>query len=410
MLFLTVCLVAVPVFAQDTIPVNPLFLPVVFDGKFSDDISISLPESPIQKDTNLFPILQTPIKSLKKGETINYLQRKAYRNLILHYPNLVKYGLKDFPDSVEKVEEIKPNIFQSLFSVEPEINTGKTAVDQSTRFIPKRQYWTKNGSHLLQFQQNYISKNWYNGGIGNLNMQSVQTLTFNYKKDKIQFNNFIEWRLRFYTNANDTLRNFRIGEDLIRTYSDFGVRAFNNKWSYSTNVEMKTQLFRNYKENSNVYISSLFSPLQFNVGILGMKYQLEKKYKQNKYKKTVISADLSPLSIQYTLVTDRNIDPKRYGIEEGKKSLLDLGSTINAKFVLQFNRHIIFSSRFKYFTNYDKVIVESENELNMALNRFFSTRIYLYGRFDDTNGLVRDPDLGFVQLTELLSFGFNYTW
>jgi hypothetical protein len=232
----------------------------------------------------------------------------------------------------------------------------------------------------------------------------------NYKKNKVQFNNFIEWKLSFYTNPNDTLRNFRLGEDLIRTYSDFGLKAFNDRWSYSTNLEIKTKLMRNYQENSTEYVSSFFSPLQINMGILGMKYQIEKTSKKDKYKKYSFSADLSPLSVQYTWVADHNVDPGRYGIKKGERYLLDKGSTLNAKLIRNFNRQVTFTSRLKYFTNYEKVIVESENELNLSLNRFFSTRIYLYARFDDAKGIKRDNTFGYLQFNELLSFGFNYKW
>jgi len=239
---------------------------------------------------------------------------------------------------------------------------------------------------------------------------NIQNYTANYQKDKIQFNNFAEWKLSFFTNPNDTLRKFRMGEDLIRTYSDFGVKVFNSQWSYSTNLEFKTQIVRNYKENSFEYISSFLSPFQVNVGILGIKYLSSKVFPKSKYKKYNLSIDLSLLSIQYTHILNDRIDPTRYGIEAGERSLLDKGSTLNAKVILQFNRQVSFSSRLKYFTNYEKTIFETESELNMALNRFFSTRIYFYGRYDDSKIVTKDPHLGYFQLNELLSFGFNYKW
>jgi hypothetical protein len=393
-------------FTQERFPFNPYFLPAVFDGKFSDDFSISLPEDSFKTEPILFPVLRPQKQAFDSTKEINRLRRMAYRSFLKNNILSVKYSLSDFPNEVEKVEQLKPNIFQSLFAIE--IETEKSDIDHSARFIPKRQYWTYGGNSLLQFSQNYISKNWYNGGTGNLNLLSVQNYTFNYKKNRIQFNNFIEWKLSFYTNSNDTIRYFRLGEDLIRTYSDFGIKAFNDQWSYSSNLEIKTKLMRHYTENSNDYISSAFSPLQIHMGILGMKYQIQKTSPENKYKKYHLSADLSLLSLQYTWLADKKIDPARYGIEKGENSLLDLGSTLNAKIVINFNRQVTFTSRFKYFTNYKKVILESENELNLPINRYFSTRLYLYGRFDDSKGLKKDPGLNYIQLNELLSFGFNY--
>jgi hypothetical protein len=392
--------------AQERFPFNPYFLPVVFDGKFSDDFSIALPEDSFQKKTILFPVLQPQEPVFDSAKEINRLRRMAYRSFLRDNMLSVKYSRSDFPTEAEKVEKLKPNIFRNLFAVE--IETEKGDIDYSSRFTPKRRYWTRSGNSLLQFSQNYISKNWYNGGIGNLNLLSVQNYTSNYKKGIIQFNNFIEWKLSFYTNSNDTIRNFRLGEDLIRTYSDFGLKAFNDQWAYSSNIEIKTRLLRNYKENSDDYISSIFSPLQINMGLFGMKYQIKKTSPKNKYKKYDLSIDLSLMSLQYTWLADKKIDPVRYGIKEGENSLLDLGSTLNAKFIINFNRQVTFTSRLKYFTNYEKVILESENELNLSINRYFSTRLYLYGRFDDSHGLTKDPGLSYIQLNELLSFGFNY--
>jgi hypothetical protein len=203
----------------------------------------------------------------------------------------------------------------------------------------------------------------------------------------------------------------RLGEDLVRTYSNLGLKAFGDKFFYSSNLEIKTKLFRNYRENSPLYTSALLSPLEINMGVIGIKYQLNKTSPKDKYKKTSLAIDLSPLSVQYTWVADSSVlKLNRYGIPADKSFLLDLGSTLNATITISFNKQTTFSSRVKYFTNYKKTICEVENELNMPLNRFLSTRLYLYGRFDDTPAIKRDDTLGYLQINELLSFGFNYTW
>jgi hypothetical protein len=124
-----------------------------------------------------------------------------------------------------------------------------------------------------------------------------------------------------------------------------------------------------------------------------------------------VDVDISPFSLQYTWIGDGQVAEKyasKYGVEAGKRSQLDMGSTVNAKFILAFNRRVTFTSRFKYFTNYAKSLVESENELNMQLNNYFSTRIYIYGRYDDS--VPPDRTLNFFQLNQVLSFGFNYKW
>jgi hypothetical protein len=389
--------------------VNPYILPLIFDGKAMDDLSIPMPESPLLKQQeSLFPIEKLQIPFLDEREKRENIQRKAYRNLLSNRIDLVQFSYLDFPDELEKITEIKaPTIFQSLFKIEPEFDNN--TIDRSARFVPQRKYWIINGNSLIQFSQTYISKNWYKGGVGNHNLLSVQNVTANYRKNKVQFNNFAEWRLSFFTNPNDTTRIFKIGEDLIRTYSDFGFTAFKN-WAYSTNIEIKTQFFKSFRDNSTDYTSSFAAPLHITMGILGMKYQLNKTFPKDKNKRLTVSADISPLSVQYILVSDRNVNPKRFGIEEGKHHLLDFGSTINSRLVLNVNKQVSFSSRFRYFTNYEKVVIELENELNMAVLGNFSTRLYVFTRFDDSPGIVKDERLGYIQVNELLSFGLNYRW
>ena len=397
---------------QNAFSLNRYLLPPVFDGRFPNDTitKISLPENPcilqqkpLASELNLSFSLLTP-----EQEFIEQMRKRAYRNFLRHNIASIKYVSNDFSGEVERLEQIRPNISPNLLSVEPDYKTGNI---NPNRYVPKRKYWIFGWNSLLQFSQSYISKNWYNGGTGNQNLLNVQRVTFNYKKDKIQFNNLIDWKLSFNTNSNDTLRSFFLGEDLVRTYSDFGLKAFKDKFYYSSNLEIRTKLFRGYRENSLVYTSALFSPLQINMGLFGIKYQLSKTSPKDKYKKINLSADLSPLSTQFTWVFDSEVlAQNRYGIPIDKKFLLDVGSTLNAKIMVNINRQILFNSRVKYFTNYKKVIFEMENELTMSLNRYFSTRLYLYGRFDDTSSIKRDDRLGYVQINELLSFGFNYTW
>ncbi|GHT09758.1 hypothetical protein FACS189426_08940 [Bacteroidia bacterium] len=390
----------------DTVIINPFLLPLVFDEKYVWPPVSLLPASPFAKQSAFPPLISGNKLFVDKHHRMD-IYRNAYLYIIKNRLDLIKYTKKDFPEKREVLEEIQSTVFQSLFKVDYDLVDDK--IQKPERFNPKRRYWIYSGNSLIQFSQNYISENWYKGGIGNLNLLNQQSFSANYKKGKVEFNNFFEWKLSLYTNPKDTLRNTKIGEDLVRLYSTFGIQAAHN-WYYSSNIEVKTQLFKNFKENSTNIVSAAISPLLANVGILGMRYQLEKTYPKVRGKKLNFSMDISPLSIQYTYVLSDEVDPARFGIEAGKKHTFNFGSTLNAKYVMFFNKNISFSSRLKYFTNYEKANLELENELNMPINRFFSTRIYLYARFDDSKGLKKDPKLGYLQLNELLSFGFNYKW
>ena len=85
------------------------------------------------------------------------------------------------------------------------------------------------------------------------------------------------------------------------------------------------------------------------------------------------------------------------------------GSTVTATMTFQFSRNISWYSRLNYTTNYQRIQGEFENRLNMAISRFFSTIISLNLRYDD--GIAKNEDFdSYLQINELLSFGFNYKW
>lgn len=267
----------------------------------------------------------------------------------------------------------------------------------------------KSGEHSLQINQNQYSDNWYAGGNNNYSVINYHKILLNYKKDKVSWNNTIEWKLNFQKTPADTLHNLSISEDYLRAYSVVGL-SLNSKWSYTLTNEIKTPLFRSYKINSSNPKSALFSPLVVNTGI-GMTYSLSRNSKVDKYRKLALSFDLSPLSINYTFVGDDAVDETNFGVTKGKKAKLDIGSTYNANLTYNYNRNATLSSRLKYFTSYSKVIVESENKFNFAFTRLLSSTIYLYLRYDDgVASSKRDASLGYFQYNELIGFGLNYNW
>jgi len=391
---------------KDTVIFNALGLSIVIDANRLFPERKLTPECPLTKPL-LPPLRVAEHKLFADVHNKNAIQRNIYNHLIKNNLNQIKYTSATFTDKMEPAEKIRTNLIQFLFTIDENIDFENVAKPE--RLNAKRRYWTYNGNHKIQLSQNYLSNNWYKGGVKNFNLLNRHDISFNYTKKKFQFNNFAEWKLYLFTNPNDTLRYGSIGEDLIRTYSNFGLQAFKN-WYYSSNIEIKTELFKNYKENSIQPITALFSPIYINIGFLGMRYQIEKSFPKVRGKKINFNADISPLSVKYIAVLNKDIDPKRFGIEEGSRHLTHLGSTINTRLVYFFNKYVNFSSRFYYFTNYETITAESENTLNMPINRYFSTSLYLFIRYDDNKNIKSDQTFGFFQINEMISFGFNYSW
>lgn len=389
---------------RDTIFYNPLFLPMIFNGKILPrDLSFYSTDENLTKGL-LIPQELTFAHALKDADFVRKVRREYY----LESPDKIKYSVLAF-DSIPAAirdEEVKEtfNPFRDLINSETNFSLEAPDVDGAQI---ERKYWVRSGEHSLQFSQNYFSENWHKGGTNSLNINNYHVFRANYKKEKIKFNNTFEWTLSVFNAPEDSIRKYRIGDDMIRYYGDFGIDAFLKGWSYSTNLEARTQLFNNYKVNSNDLRSAFLSPLYANFGV-GLKYQLDKKSDKVRHRRVRWNLDLSPVSIDFRYVGNDAIDVKRFGIEEGRNYSMDIGSSIKSNLIYDITRYITWNSRFTYFTSYKKIVSEFENTLNMALSNAFSTRIYLNVRYDD--GVPAHDRFKYWQINETLSFGLNYKW
>ena len=117
---------------------------------------------------------------------------------------------------------------------------------------------------------------------------------------------------------------------------------------------------------------------------------------------------LLPADYNLRYVRNKRVDETKFGIDEGKKVLHDVGSRLKYVMEWKFVPSIVWSSRLEYFTNYERVEAEWENTFNFILNRYLSTKIFVHARYDD--GAKKIPGKSYFQLKELLSFGINYRW
>ena len=392
---------------QDTMIVNPLFMPVVFRGDYLPD-DLTFYDTDALEGKNPYDGLQASDASLFGDvERNKEFEESAYAYVRDNHPLYFRYSERDMPgETVEAVvmeREINEN---ELLKVQT--NTSFQDVEPEKVEI-KRKYWVPSFESTFQFSQNYVSDNWYNGGSSNLNLYTTNTFKYDYTKDKVQFNNLVEYKASLYTAPKDTVHDYKIGDDVFRIYSNFGYEAF-NKWYYTFDFEFKTQFFTSYEENSDVKQVAFLSPFTITLGV-GMKYDLKKEYEKDR--NVELSVNLSPISYTY-MYAKSEIDYSRHGFETDedgnyKNKLSQLGSSVRADLTYNFNKNVSWQSRVYLFTSYSRMVGEFENTLVLAISRYFSTRIYFHLRYDD--GVDRsDDDDSYFQLNELLSFGFNYKW
>lgn len=400
---------------NDTMIVNPLFMPILFKGDYlpkdltfynMDFMKSKSPQTQLYQPDSIF----NDITHQKR------LEDMAYRFVQDNYPTHFRYSTSDLPKEIVRAKAIKKNITEDL-PLKVENDASFSDVTAPVKFIPERRYWHSGFESAIQFSEGYTSPNWYKGGSENVNLNvfTKNNFRYNYIKDKIQFTNELELKVSLNNAPKDTLHDYKISDDVLRLHSNFGYKAF-NKWYYTFDVDFKTQMFSNFMENSEVKQAAFLAPFSVTLG-LGMKYELDKQFK-NKHKNVKLSVNLAPLSYvySYSVIDGKNMNLGGFGfkLKEGsttefENSLSQLGSTINAEMAFNFNRNVSWQSRLRYFTTYDRVEAEFENTLILAISRFFSTRIYLHVRYDD--GVNKNEDFkSYYQVNELLSFGFNYRW
>ena len=392
---------------RDTVIFEPAFLPVVFDGKILPPRLDFIPKDTASTQTEPFYLISpdsTFAPLLKRAEEIEAMRRRYYMN----NPQQIRLNAMTFEGASvikEKVVEQR-NPWKELITADNPVELNTPEIEK-IRIKPV--YWLKNGSHKLDLSQNSFSDNW--SGENNFNIYSEHKVNLNYKKDKIYFNNLLEWRLSIQQMKADTVNKVNILDDLFRTYSSFGVNAFKN-WSYSSNLEMKTPLFNRYNVNdaSKVRQRAFLSPFELNLGV-GMRYAKEIVSKADKYRKFNITADISVLSLNYKYVRSDKVKEVWFGIDEGDKAKTEYGSTYNLNVSYSRNRYTNFTSRLKYFTNYERVYVEFENSVNFKLNSYFSTSLYLYVKYDDNIPYDRkDSKWGYFSYYQRVGFGLYYSW
>lgn len=395
--------------------VNPLFTPLVFRGGLlpKDLRDLELYDKDFLKEVVPQYSLYIPDTTLFSEEVVaKNVRDNVYNYVRVNHPEYFRYSEQSLPNDIVQAVEIKKNTYEpALIKVENEVTFND--VDAPVQFIPNRRYWVSHFESAIQFAQNYISPNWHKGGVSTLNLNNRQYFEYNYNKNKVQFTNTLEWKTNVFTAPKDTLRDYKIGDDVFRIHSNIGYKAF-NKWYYTYDFTFQTQMFSNYKENTNDKMATFLSPFSINMGI-GMKYELNKSFTNVRNKKLNLAINMAPISYTFMYSTNKNIDLARHGFEKNtetglyERKLSQFGSTINATMNFQFNRNINWYSRFYYFTSYDRMLGEFENRLTMAISRFFSTTISLNLRYDDAVAKKEDYDT-YLQINELLSFGFNYKW
>lgn len=272
--------------------------------------------------------------------------------------------------------------------------------------VPEVEIKHKNWIHYfnvgLQVSQAYVSSNWYQGG--NSYVAGLFNFTWNVDLNTVfhpnlLFQSSLQYKLGVNSNPKGSLHKYNTSQDLFQYNLKTGLKAFNH-WFYSLNLLFNTQLFNSYPEDSMQRNSSLLSPGTLNLG-LGMTYTLSKNG-------VSLSLSISPLAYNLKTCIASDIDHMQFNIEQNRKTLSEIGSSAEANLTWKFTDNISWKSRMFIFTDYGYFLADWENTFNFQLNKFLSTQIYIYPRFDSSS--EANTKWRHWMLREILSFGISYTF
>jgi len=331
----------------------------------------------------------------------------ALMRIYLNRPDLVHTTESDLIETGAIIDNVNKPIENQVEFIEKVDEPLLVDVPQDipdTVMIQKPKFWTYKGDGFLQFMQNFVSDNWYKGGESNYSMVGALTLEANYdNKDKWIWDNKLELKLGLLLSREDSLHKVKSNEDLIRLTSKVGLHA-SRRWYYTLQFQAYTQFTPGYKANDPKVYSDFFSPFNLNLG-LGMDYKVE-----SKNKRLTGTINLSPIAINYRYV-DRLDLATKYGLDEGRHSMLEFGPLMTADIVWKFNDVVTWKSRLYAFTSFKRAEVEWENTFELRVSKYISANLFLYPRFDDASKSGKyDENLGYWQFKEFCSLGFAYTF
>ena len=267
--------------------------------------------------------------------------------------------------------------------------------------VRKPNFWTYKGDYALQFLQNYVSGNWYRGGESNYAARGLVVMQANYNnKQKVKWDNCLELRYGLQSSRSDSLHSFKSTEDLIRLTSKLGLQA-TKRWYYTLQFIGQTQFSRAYKSNDPTVYADFLAPFTLNLS-LGMDYSVD--WFEHRLKGNV---HLAPLAYNMKYTRFRSLS-KRLGIGNDNHFLHDFGSEFTVDLEWKIMDMLSWKTRLYGYTTYKRAELEWENTLTLRFNRFISSQLFIYPRFDD--GVSRDSHYAFWQLKEFASVGFQYSF
>jgi hypothetical protein len=263
--------------------------------------------------------------------------------------------------------------------------------------------WKKRFMFNVSFNQASFSSNWKAGGINSVGLNGAFNYKANYAKDKITWDNEIDFLYGFVNNSGQGFR-----KTLDRMFFDTKVGyKISDKWDLFTSLNFLSQFTKGYRYNdddSQDLISDIFAPA-FITSAWGLQYQPAPYFKVR----------IAPFAPRVTILSDNNgrfdaVDPAApYGVLLGESTRFEwLAFQATADFDKDIAKNLNLKWRYMLYANYETLEGKTiDHRLDLMLtaqvNKFISVGLggILIYDFD------QDDE---VQLSQNFNFGFRYTF
>lgn len=327
---------------------------------------------------------------------------RAKFNYIKEHPEAVHYTWNEIPDPGKDIREGRrytnrhqQRALAEIFQPDEGIRVAELRKKAEKPAGP----WKATGEENLQLSQLAVV-NWTKGGENSVSLLHDLRINALYKHNRNEWESNVVNKIGLtFTSALGA----RISTDNFDLSTKYGFNTSQKrlktpgKWYYSSQISLKTQLFRNYgnASKSDPPKSTCFSPAYLKF-IFGMDYKRDGG----------LSVFLSPYTANLTLVADTaTIDQTKYGIDEDKKYAFLNGFSVNVDWKHTFIYGIVYGTKLELFYEYEgkggTKQLNWENVFDVQINRFLSTRLMLELRYFDN-------EIAKFQFKENFSISFKY--
>lgn len=277
--------------------------------------------------------------------------------------------------------------------------------------------WKRSGNVSLLFNQAAFNHEWTGGGTSNYSGNLSLTYDFNYRKDKISWDN--RFLVDYGISKNKDDKYSKKTNDRLEFNSILGRQMKESEWYYSLFYNFKTQIAKGYEFNKDLDQSDpayrteknhFMSPgyIQFGPGILWKKSDnLYVNIAPATAKFVMVDKDFTKVDESIPGALEAYNEKKYYGVDANESLRFELGASISGYAKFNIMENISVENILNLYSNYledpKNVDVDYTMNLVMSVNKFITTNFTFQAIYDD------NAAKGF-QIREALGVGVTYAF